>query len=107
LARRARGEHRSRPILSLDIWWPLNYRPTDDSAISRSMADEWDDVLKEIESLKQDMHRIVDAITLTASDLDQTWDALEKAQSDLGRLNKQVATLRALSPYTKKYARIG
>jgi hypothetical protein len=33
------------------------------------MADEWDDVLKEIESLKEYMGRIVDAITLTASDL--------------------------------------
>jgi hypothetical protein len=31
------------------------------------MADEWDEVLKEIESLKRDMGRIVDAITLTAS----------------------------------------
>jgi hypothetical protein len=41
-----------------------------DSAISQSMADEWDDVLKTIESLKQDMRRIADAITLTASDLD-------------------------------------
>jgi septal ring factor EnvC (AmiA/AmiB activator) len=71
------------------------------------MADEWDEVLKEIESLKRDMGRIVDAITLTASDLDQTWQALEKAQSDLGRLNKQVAALRARSPYTRKYARTG
>jgi hypothetical protein len=71
------------------------------------MADEWDDVLKQIESLKQDMRRIADAITLTASDLDHTSEALKKAQSDLGRLNKQVATLRTLSPYTKKYAQTG
>jgi hypothetical protein len=86
---------------------PCLVGPAGDSAISRSMADEWDDVLKQIESLKQDMHRIADAIALTASDLDQTWEALRKAQSDLGRLNREVATLRALSPYTRKYARIG
>jgi hypothetical protein len=71
------------------------------------MAEGWDDVLEQIDSLKQDMRRIVDAITLTASDLDQTWEALRKAQSDLGRLNREVATLRALSPYTRKYARTG
>ena len=71
------------------------------------MADEWGDVLKEIESLKQDMHRIADAIALIAADLDETWEAARIAQSDLARLNKQVATLRALSPYTKKYARTG
>jgi hypothetical protein len=71
------------------------------------MADEWDDVLKEIESLKQDMHRIADAIALIAADLDQAWEASRIAQSDLGRLNKQVATLRTLSPYTRKYARTG
>jgi septal ring factor EnvC (AmiA/AmiB activator) len=71
------------------------------------MADEWDDVLKEIESLKQEMRRIVDAITMTTSDLDQTWEAVRKAQSDLGRLNKQVATLKVLAPYTRNYARTG
>jgi hypothetical protein len=71
------------------------------------MADEWDDVLKEIESLKQDMHRIAEAIALIAADLDQTWEAARIAQPDLARLNKQVASLRALSPYTKKYARTG
>jgi hypothetical protein len=71
------------------------------------MADEWDDVLKEIESLKQDMHRIAEAIALIAADLDQTRKAARIAQSDLARLNKPVATLRALSPYTKKYARTG
>ena len=71
------------------------------------MADEWGDVLKEIELLKQDMHRIADAIALIAADLDETWEAARIAQSDLARLNKQVATLRALSPYTKKYARTG
>jgi chromosome segregation ATPase len=84
-------------------WWAR----LGDSAISRSMAEEWDDVLEQIDSLKQDMRRIVHAITLTASDLDQTWEALRKAQSDLGRLNREVATLRALSPYTRKYARTG
>ena len=75
---------------------------TNDSAISRSMADDWDDILSEIESLKQDMRRIVDAMTVTTSDLDQTWEALRKTQSDFGNLNKKVATLRALSPHTKK-----
>jgi hypothetical protein len=77
-----------------------------DSAINRSMADEWDDVLRKMESLKQDMRRIVDAVTITASDLDQTWEALKKAQLDLRRLDKEAATLRALSPYTK-YTRTG
>ena len=72
-----------------------------------SMVDDWDDILSEIESLKQDMRRIVDAMTVTTSDLDQTWEALRKAQSDFGNLNKKVATLRALSPYTKKYGRTG
>ena len=66
------------------------------------MVDDWDDILSEIESLKQDMRRIVDAMTITTSDLDQTWEALRKAQSDFGNLNKEVATPRALSPYTKK-----
>jgi hypothetical protein len=71
------------------------------------MVDDWDDILSEIESLKQDMRRIVDAMTVTTSDLDQTWEALRKAQWDFGNLNKKVATLRALSPYTKKYGRTG
>jgi thiamine biosynthesis lipoprotein ApbE len=71
------------------------------------MADDWEDVLGKIESLKQDMHRIVEAITVTASDLDQTWEALRKAQSDLAKLNREAATLRALSPYAKKHARMG
>ena len=71
------------------------------------MVDDWDDILSEIESLKQDMRRIVDAMTITTSDLDQTWEALRKTQSDFGNLNKKVATLRALSPYTKKYGRTG
>jgi hypothetical protein len=44
---------------------------------------------------------------VTTSDLDQTWEALRKAKSDFGSLNKKVATLRALSPYTKKYGRTG
>jgi len=69
------------------------------------MADDWDDILSEIDTLKQEMRRIVDAVTITASDLDQTWEALKKVQLDLGRLNKEAATLKALSPHARKYTR--
>jgi hypothetical protein len=86
---------------------PLNVTSGRRLSYKLGMVDEWDDILSKIESLKQDMHRIVDAVTITASDLDLTWEALKKAQLDLGRLNKEAATLRALLPDTRKYTRTG
>jgi len=89
------------------VWRPLNATFGRRLSYKLGMADEWDDLLSKIESLKQDMRRIVDAVTITAFDLDQTWEALKKAQLDLGRLNKEAATLRALSLDPRKYTRTG
>lgn len=69
------------------------------------MAKDRDNVLSEFEALKRDTVRVVDGLAVIASDLDQTWEALREVESALGKLNKEVATSRALSPYTRKYAR--
>jgi hypothetical protein len=71
------------------------------------MADSWDDMFysEKLDILARAMTQIQAAQTALTSDLDGTWEALRATRSELGKMAKEVATLRALWP--KNYSRTG
>ena len=71
------------------------------------MAGGWDDMTcdEKLESLRRDVTRMVQVLTELMSDVDGGWAVMRGTSSQLGRINKDVATLKALWPHTKKYAR--
>jgi len=71
------------------------------------MTTSWNDMTdhEKLEILWRAMAQIHAAQNATTSDLDETWDALRATRSELGKITKDVATLRALWP--KRYSRAG
>ncbi len=51
------------------------------------------------------MNRIETTLSALLSELDVTWNAMKETRSELGKINKDVATLRSLWP--QKYSRTG
>jgi hypothetical protein len=71
------------------------------------MTKSWDDMTghEKLEILWRAMAQIHATQNALASDLEGTWDALKETKSELGRIAKDVGTLRALAP--KRYSRAG
>jgi hypothetical protein len=70
----------------------------------------WNDMTyhEKLETLRQDMARIHATVIALTRDQDETWDALKGTRSELGKIAKDVATLKALWPHPqKKYFRTG
>jgi hypothetical protein len=60
---------------------------------------------EKLELVRRDMNRIEKTLSALLSELDVTWNAMKETRSELGKINKEVATLRALWP--QKYSRTG
>jgi hypothetical protein len=73
------------------------------------MAKSWENMSyhEKLEALRQDMVRVHAAVRALTQDQDETWGALKETRSATGKIIKDVATLRALWPYEKKYSRTG
>jgi len=74
------------------------------------MAKSWDEMTyrEKLEMLRQDIFRIHASIGSLKRDQDETWEALRATRSEIGKIAKDVGTLKALWPYSqKKYSRTG
>jgi hypothetical protein len=60
---------------------------------------------EKLEIVRCDMNRIERTLSALLSELDVTWNAMKETRSELGKISKDVATLRALWP--QKYSRTG
>ncbi len=60
---------------------------------------------EKLEIVHRDMNRIETTLSALLSELDVTWNAMKETRSELGKLSKDVATLRSLWP--QKYSRTG
>jgi hypothetical protein len=67
----------------------------------------WNDMTdrEKLESLHRDMQRIEATLSALLSDLDVTWNGMKETRLELGKITKDVATLRALWP--RNYSRTG
>jgi len=67
----------------------------------------WSDMSdhEKLESLQHQMHRLEIMLSALLTDFDATWAAMQETKAELGRINKDVATLRSLWP--TKYAKAG
>ncbi len=65
----------------------------------------WDHLTdrQKLDLVRRDMNRIETTLSALLSELDVTWNAMKETRSELGRINKDVATLRSLWP--QKYSR--
>jgi hypothetical protein len=73
------------------------------------MALDWDDMTdrEKLEVLRGGMARVLATLNALMSDVDETWDAMRGTTSELGKIAKDVGTLKSLWPYPKKYSRTG
>jgi hypothetical protein len=69
------------------------------------MATNWDDMTyhEKLETLRRVLVEIHTLLTNRSFDEDETWDAMRGMRSELGKMSKDIATLKALWP--KKYSR--
>jgi hypothetical protein len=67
----------------------------------------WPDMTdhEKLESLQRQMHRLEIMLSALLTDFDATWTGMQETRTELGRINKEVATLRALWP--SRYAKTG
>jgi len=67
----------------------------------------WHDLTdrEKLESLQRQMHRIEITLSALLADFDATWSGMKETRAELGRINKEVATLRSLWP--SKYSKAG
>jgi hypothetical protein len=67
----------------------------------------WDNLTdrQKLDLVRRDMNRIETTLSALLSELDITWNAMKETRSELGKINKDVATLRSLWP--QKYSRTG
>jgi hypothetical protein len=74
-------------------------------AIAMNM--HWDNLTdrEKLDLVRRDMSRIETTLSALLSELDVTWNAMKETRSELGKINKDVATLRSLWP--QKYSRTG
>lgn len=76
------------------------------SEVMKGMANDWDGLTSDekLEVLRRDMARILAVLSELTSDLDGTWDFMRGTTSELGKINKDVATLKALWPYKRSHS---
>lgn len=60
---------------------------------------------EKLEIVRSDVHRIEATLSALLSELDITWNAMKETRTELGKITKDVATLRSLWP--RKYSRTG
>jgi hypothetical protein len=60
---------------------------------------------EKLEIVRNDMHRIEATLSALLSELDVTWNAMKETRIEIGKITKDVATLRSLWP--QKYSRTG
>jgi len=60
---------------------------------------------EKLESLQRQMHRIEIMLSALLTDFDATWNGMQETRTELGKINKEVATLRSLWP--QKYSKAG
>ncbi len=60
---------------------------------------------EKLESMQHQMHRLEIMLSALLTDFDATWSGMLETRTELGRINKEVATLRALWP--QKYSKAG
>jgi hypothetical protein len=75
----------------------------------RYMATDWDDMSCEekLEVLRRDMTRILAALHAVTCDVDEMWETVRGTAPEVVKMSKDVATLKSLWPYTRKYSRTG
>jgi hypothetical protein len=71
------------------------------------MHGHWDEILEKLDGLERDAARIGALVTCLSSELEQALSALGQVRDELNKTKKQAATLRALSPPDRRYARAG
>jgi len=73
----------------------------------RAMDARWNRMTdrERLEIVRSDMHRIEATLSALLSELDVTWNAMKETRTELGKITKDVATLRSLWP--QKYSRTG
>jgi len=71
------------------------------------MPKSWDYMTEreKLENLRQAIFQIQSALNVITSDLDEGWEAMRATRTEVAKITKDVATLRALWP--KKYSRTG
>jgi hypothetical protein len=60
---------------------------------------------EKMEIVRNDILRIEATLSALLSELDVTWSAMKETRSELGKITKDVATLRSLWP--QRYSRTG
>jgi hypothetical protein len=71
------------------------------------MATHWDDMTSDekLEALRRDLARILAALHAVTSDVDEIWETMRGTAPEVAKMSKDVATLKSLWPYTRKYSR--
>lgn len=73
------------------------------------MPRSWDDLTyhQKFEILRADISSLHTALNALTSELDATWDAMRETRLALGKIDKEVATIRSLSPHLspRKYSK--
>ena len=60
---------------------------------------------EKLEVVRSDVHRLEATLSALLSELDVTWNAMKETRIEIGKITKDVATLRSLWP--QKYSRTG
>ncbi|HUI15902.1 MAG TPA: hypothetical protein VL048_20775 [Xanthobacteraceae bacterium] len=60
---------------------------------------------EKLEIVRSDVHRLEATLSALLSELDVTWNAMKETRIEIGKITKDVATLRSLWP--QKYSRTG
>jgi len=65
------------------------------------MRKSWDEMTynERLERMRQDLLQLRADFYALRSDLEKEWDAMREIRSVIGRVDKEVGTIRALSPH--------
>jgi len=65
------------------------------------MRNSWERLTyqEKLEDMRQDLFRLRADLHGLRSELDKEWDAMRQMRSEIGRVDKEVGTIRALSPH--------
>jgi len=76
------------------------FQPTT-NACEASVRKSWEDMTyhEKLENTRQDMLQLRADLYGLRSELEKEWEAMRDVRSLIGRVDKEVGTIRALSPY--------
>ena len=74
---------------------------------AKAMNPRWHSMTdrEKLDIVRSDVHRLEATLSALLSELDVTWNAMKETRIELGKITKDVATLRSLWP--QKYSRTG